>query len=142
MNEFEKDFKFVMTETLRQRFCKDMNLSIKIFEDPYFANFLKLYDEQYGAVAKYNRFVSAVMQFGCEQDYFEAYNKLKDEVIEYLNNNPEMAFFAKEEDMSKFVCQNKGYPTKKHLEAILEYGILPEHKRIYGPVKNYIENHK
>lgn len=111
MNEFEKDFKFVMTETLRQRFCKDMNLSIKIFEDPYFANFLKLYDEQYGAVAKYNRFVSAVMQFGCEQDYFEAYNKLKDEVIEYLNNNPEMAFFAKEEDMSKFVCQNKGYPT-------------------------------
>ena len=45
MNEFEKDCRFVMTETLRQRFCKDMNLSIKIFEDPYFANFLKLYDE-------------------------------------------------------------------------------------------------
>ena len=38
--------------------------------------------------------------------------------------------------------KNKGYPTKKHLEAILEYGILPEHRRSYGPVKNYIENHK
>lgn len=38
--------------------------------------------------------------------------------------------------------KNKGYPTKKHLEAIEEYGILPEHRRSYGPVKNYIENHK
>lgn len=38
--------------------------------------------------------------------------------------------------------KNKGYPTKKHLEAIEEYGILPEHRRSYGPVRNYIETHK
>lgn len=38
--------------------------------------------------------------------------------------------------------KNKGYPTKKHLEAIEEFGILPEHRRSYGPVKNYIETHK
>ncbi len=34
---------------------------------------------------------------------------------------------------------NVGYPTKKHLEAIEEYGILPEHRRSYGPVKDYLE---
>ena len=34
---------------------------------------------------------------------------------------------------------NVGYPTKKHLEAIKEYGIIPEHRRSYGPVKEYIE---
>lgn len=38
--------------------------------------------------------------------------------------------------------KNKGYPTKKHLAAIEEFGILPEHRRSYGPVKKYIENHK
>lgn len=38
--------------------------------------------------------------------------------------------------------KNKGYPTKKHLEAIDEFGILPEHRRSYGPVKKYLENHK
>lgn len=38
--------------------------------------------------------------------------------------------------------KNKGYPTKKHLEAILEYGIIDEHRRSYGPVKNYLENHQ
>lgn len=34
---------------------------------------------------------------------------------------------------------NKGYPTKKHLEAIEKYGIINEHRRSYGPVKKYIE---
>lgn len=34
---------------------------------------------------------------------------------------------------------NKGYPTKKHLEAIYKYGILSSHRKSYGPVKNYIE---
>ncbi len=37
-------------------------------------------------------------------------------------------------------CHNKGYPTKKHLQAILKYGILDEHRRSYGPVKEYLEN--
>lgn len=35
---------------------------------------------------------------------------------------------------------NKGYPTKKHLEAIEKYGIIKEHRRSYEPVKKYIES--
>lgn len=34
---------------------------------------------------------------------------------------------------------NVGYPTKKHLEAIEKYGIIPEHRKSYGPVKEYLE---
>ena len=34
---------------------------------------------------------------------------------------------------------NVGYPTKKHLEAINKYGIIDEHRRSYGPVKEYLE---
>lgn len=34
---------------------------------------------------------------------------------------------------------NKGYPTKKHLSAIEEYGIIPEHRKSYGPVRDYLE---
>lgn len=36
---------------------------------------------------------------------------------------------------------NKGYPTKKHIKAIEEYGIINEHRRSYGPVKDYITKH-
>ena len=38
--------------------------------------------------------------------------------------------------------ENKGYPTKKHLDSIDKYGIIPEHRKSYGPVKKYIESHK
>lgn len=37
---------------------------------------------------------------------------------------------------------NKGYPTKKHLEAIEKHGIIKEHRKSYGPVKDYLLNHK
>ena len=37
---------------------------------------------------------------------------------------------------------NVGYPTKKHLEAIEKYGIIPEHRRSYGPVKDFILREK
>jgi len=34
---------------------------------------------------------------------------------------------------------NKGYPTKKHLEAINKYGIIEEHRKSYAPVRDYLE---
>ena len=34
---------------------------------------------------------------------------------------------------------NKGYPTKKHLEAIKKYGIINEHRKSFGPVSEYLE---
>lgn len=34
---------------------------------------------------------------------------------------------------------NKGYPTKKHVEAIKKYGIIDEHRRSYEPVSSYIK---
>ena len=34
---------------------------------------------------------------------------------------------------------NKGYPTKKHLDAIKKYGILDEHRKSFGPVSEYLE---
>lgn len=36
---------------------------------------------------------------------------------------------------------NKGYPTKDHLDAIEKYGILKQHRNSYGPVKEYIEKY-
>ena len=34
---------------------------------------------------------------------------------------------------------NKGYPTKKHIEAIMEYGILKEHRKTFSPVSQYVK---
>ena len=34
---------------------------------------------------------------------------------------------------------HKGYPTKKHLEAINKYGLIKGYRKTYGPVKKYLE---
>lgn len=36
---------------------------------------------------------------------------------------------------------NKGYPTKKHINAINEYGIIDQHRRSYEPVSTYVREH-
>lgn len=37
-------------------------------------------------------------------------------------------------------AKNKGYGTKKHLEAISKYGILKEHRKTFAPISNIISN--
>ena len=37
---------------------------------------------------------------------------------------------------------HKGYPTKKHLEAIDKYGLIDGYRLTYGPIKNYLEKGK
>lgn len=34
---------------------------------------------------------------------------------------------------------HKGYPTKKHLEALKEYGLIDGYRKTYGPVKEILE---
>jgi len=34
---------------------------------------------------------------------------------------------------------HKGYPTKKHIQAISEYGLIDGYRKTYGPVKKIIE---
>ena len=39
-------------------------------------------------------------------------------------------------------ANHKGYPTKKHIEAINKYGLIDGYRKTYGPVKNIIERVK
>lgn len=36
-------------------------------------------------------------------------------------------------------AQHKGYPTALHLEKLSEYGVLPQHRRSFAPVRKLIE---
>ena len=38
-------------------------------------------------------------------------------------------------------ARHKGYPTKAHLQALHEYGVLPIHRRSYGPVREALMPH-
>jgi len=98
-----------MTNKLKERFCKDMNIPIRVFEEPYFESRLKLYDKQYETVSKYEMFKALVEKFGNEENYLEVYNKLKDSIINFLEETEGMKRF-KEVDMNQFKVVNEGFP--------------------------------
>lgn len=100
-----------ITPNLNERFCKDMNIPIKLFEAPYFESRLRLYDTVFGTLAKYDLFLETLGKFHSEQSYFEAYNKLKDDVISYLQSNEEMKDFASE-DFNAYSIKNIGFCSK------------------------------
>lgn len=39
-------------------------------------------------------------------------------------------------------ASHKGYPTKKHIEAIQTYGLIDGYRKTYGPVKEILERVK
>jgi ribonuclease HII len=39
-------------------------------------------------------------------------------------------------------ARHKGYPTAEHLKAIEQFGVLPEHRKSFGPVKRWLAEHQ
>ncbi len=56
----------------------------------------------------------------------------RDHILEELDQEyPEYGF-----------ARHKGYPTKAHLAAIREYGLIPGYRKTYGPVKKVLEENQ
>ena len=90
----------------KERFCKDCNIPIRLFQEPYFLDRIKLFDDFYGTVNKWIRFASELQQYNCEQDYFEEYNRVKDAAITSIKESEAYQRFNAE-DMNKFTVIHK-----------------------------------
>lgn len=95
----------------KERFCKDCNVPLRLFQEPYFTDRLKLYDRFYGTLSKWDLFVKELEKYHCEQDYFEEYNSVKDTAIMSIKNSEGYQRFNNE-DMNKFRLQNTNLPSK------------------------------
>lgn len=82
---------------LKKRFCKDCNLPINLFDEPYFTQRLVALDIQFGCVAKFNSFCAELEKYSNEQSYFEYYNLVKDSVINMIKDNPAYMRFLNDE---------------------------------------------
>ena len=49
----------------KERFCKDCNIPIRLFQEPYFLDRIKLFDKFYGTVDKWIRFTSELQGHNC-----------------------------------------------------------------------------
>lgn len=80
-NSEREDKNMVITDKLKERFCKDISLPVRIFNEPYFSDRLFLLDPFYKCFEKYEVYTKELETYRDEQAYFEEYNRIKDAAI-------------------------------------------------------------
>lgn len=70
-----------ITNELKYRFCKNCGIPINLYAEPYFTDRIKLLEKQYGSANKYQKFLASIEKFKSEQEYYEFYNKVKNDII-------------------------------------------------------------
>jgi len=92
--------------SLKKRFCKDYNLPIKLYDNPYFMQRLEIIDNpdinlvdwlplrSFKAVEKFNIFCKELERFKNEQDYFEYYAQVKDAMINFIKDTKDFQNFT------------------------------------------------
>lgn len=101
----------VITDRLKERFCKDCNVPLRLFKEPYFTGRLNLYDKYYNTLEKWDTFIKELENYKCEQDYFEEYNRVKDSAISDIKESFGYKQFIKD-DMNKYAVTHTDLPTK------------------------------
>lgn len=97
---------------LRQRFCKDCDIPVNIFDEPYFSDRLKLFDFLYNSVSKWDLFKSELAKYDSAIDYFTDYSRIKDEAIETVRSTEGFQLFTAY-GINDFSIKNKGLPASK-----------------------------
>lgn len=100
-----------VSENLKERFCKDCNIPLRLYKEPYFMDRLQLYDSYYNVLDKWNIFVRELDKYKCEQDYLEEYNRVKNAAINDIKISDGYKRFN-EEDMNKYTVKYKDLPGK------------------------------
>ena len=78
---------------LKKRFCKDCNLPINLFDEPYFTERLEALDVCFDCLEKFETFCKELEMFDDEQEYFTYYNTVKDSIITMIQENTQYIKF-------------------------------------------------
>ena len=102
---------------LKKRFCKDCNLPINLFDEPYFMQRLKTLDTLFDCVKKFDTFCAELESFDGEQSYFEYYNSVKDSVITMIKNSQGYYKFVNDDFSDARIIKHTISLGKNHLYA-------------------------
>lgn len=100
----------IVTNSLKKRFCKDYCIPIKIYEEPYFTNRLKLLEPYYGSYTKYQNLLELASKIETEDDFFLISEQVKDDIVTSIRNTNGFKNFDKE-NPNKFKITNQGFNT-------------------------------
>lgn len=101
-----------MEEKLKERFCRDLNLPIKILKEPFFEDRLKLYSYYFKNCDKeYESFKSLLKTYASPEEYLKEYNAVKECIMEAIRNSKGFIAFSNE-NMNKFAFPNENIQSK------------------------------
>lgn len=92
-----------LTDTLKRRFCRDNNLSIQVYSEPYFSDRVELLGKT-NKLRRFERLITETFDDN-EQKYNNYYNMLKDLIINYIKES-EAFKTLNQDDMSKYAVKS------------------------------------
>ena len=98
-----------INNNLKERFCKNQGISIRIYDEPYFTERIELLDPFYNTKNKYKSFLELISKLNSDEDYYKIYNSIKNNAISYLE---EKLVNFKQEDFNKYNIKNQGFSSK------------------------------
>lgn len=91
-----------LTTQLKKRFCKDCNLSLQLYDEPYFTERVRLL----GKLDELNNFKDTLDNFKSDEDFLNYNNKVRDSIIDYIKESS--AFKSLNScDMNKYAIPEK-----------------------------------
>lgn len=100
-----------ITNQLRRRFCKETGILIHIYEEPYFTARLHLYNRVFPIEQRWEVFSNSLDHYKNEQDFYEDYNRVKEDCINYIKETKGFQRFN-QEDMNQFRVVNTNFATR------------------------------
>lgn len=90
-----------LSEKVKSRFCKDCNIPINIFIEPYFSQRLILLDKYYNCLESFNKFIKFIEKCGSEEEMIESVVNVRNQLINFLKAHPAVKSLANH-DMQEF----------------------------------------
>lgn len=81
---------------LKKRFCRDNNLPISVYENPYFYERVCAIDKLFKSVSKFAGFCEMLEAFDSEQDFLAYYNQNKQKLIDLIKESDAYKSFLDE----------------------------------------------
>lgn len=113
-----KEQAFLIGAKAKERFCKDCNIPIKIFVEPYFSERIVSFDNFYDSINQWLIFTKDFIKIGNEKtfeedekNYFEEYNRIKDAAIDSIKQSKGYYNFIAD-DMSRYSIAHKNISNK------------------------------
>lgn len=107
---FKEGRMIMLSNKARERFVSDYSLPIQLYKGDYFDYFVNLYDEMYGIKEKLVIFEAAIDECGSEDLFFEAYYKIRDNILSDIKANPAYDLYNNI-DMNKYGIGKQDFST-------------------------------